>query len=237
MILAAGLGSRLKPFTDEHPKALAQVNDKSLLQRNVEYLKSYGIEDIIINVHHFASQILETLEKNNSWGANITVSNETSELLETGGGLKKAAEFFTSSNEPFVLLNVDILTDLDLGDMIKYHKLHNSLATLAVSKRETSRYFLFDQNDLLCGWENVSRGEKIVTRKDTGPLKRKAFSGLHIISPSIFKWITQEGKFSMVEVYLELSKSHLIYGFNHGDCKFLDVGKPESILKAEILFT
>lgn len=236
MILAAGLGSRLKPFTDNHPKALASVNGKSLLQRNVEYLGSFGIKDIVINVHHFASQILETLKQSKSWGANIVISDETNEVLETGGGLKKAAHFFKSTNEPFVLLNVDILTDLDLKAMIDSHNSKSALATLAVSNRETSRYFLFDENDVLSGWENVSNGEKIITRKSAGNLTRKAFSGIHIISPVIFDLITQEGKFSMVQVYLELSKTNTIYGYDQGNCKFLDVGKPESVLKAEELF-
>jgi MurNAc alpha-1-phosphate uridylyltransferase len=236
MILAAGLGSRLKPFTDNHPKALAPVNGKSLLQRNVEYLGSFGINDIIINVHHFAPQILETLKQANAWGANIVISDETNEVLETGGGLKKAAHFFKSTNEPFVLLNVDILTDLDLKAMIDFHNSKSALATLAVSDRETSRYFLFDEKDVLSGWENVSSGEKIITRKTAGNLTRKAFSGLHIISPEIFDLMTQEGKFSMVQVYLELSKTNTIYGYNQGDCKFLDVGKPESVMQAEHLF-
>lgn len=235
MILAAGLGTRLKPFTDNHPKALAEVNGKSLLQRNVEYLKSFGVTDIIVNVHHFASQIFETINKNNGWGAKITISDETDEVLETGGGLKKVAWFFQDSDEPFILLNVDILTDLDLKKLLEYHKLNKALATLAVSNRDTSRYFLFDENNLLSGWENVKNNQRIITRPNSN-LTRKAFSGLHIISPEIFKLITQTGKFSMVDVYLELSKTQIIKGFDQGDYKFLDVGKPESIQIAEKLF-
>jgi N-acetyl-alpha-D-muramate 1-phosphate uridylyltransferase len=235
MILAAGLGTRLKPFTDYHPKALVKVNGKSLLQRNVEYLKSFGVTDIIVNVHHFASQILETINKNNGWGTKITISDETDEVLETGGGLKKAAWFFQDSDEPFILLNVDILTDLDLKKLLEYHKLSKALATLAVSNRDTSRYFLFDENNLLSGWENIKTNQKIITRPSSN-LTRKAFSGLHIISPEIFKHTTQTGKFSMVDVYLELSKTHIIKGFDQGNCKFLDVGKPESIVEAERMF-
>lgn len=236
MILAAGLGTRLKPFTDNHPKALAEINGKSLLQRNVEYLKSFGVTEIIVNVHHFASQILESIKKNNGWGTKITISDETDEVLETGGGLKKAAWFFQNSDEPFVLLNVDILTDLDLGKMLANHKSTKALATLAVGDRETSRYFLFDTNDILSGWENIKTNQKIITRTELN-LTRKAFSGLHIISREIFKYITQKGKFSMVDVYLELSKTHSIKGFDQGDCKFIDVGKPESIAEAEKLFS
>lgn len=235
MILAAGLGTRLKPFTDNHPKALAEVNRKSLLQRNIEYLKSFGVTDIIVNAHHFASQILETINKNNGWGTKITISDETDEVLETGGGLKKAAWFFQDSDEPFVLLNVDILTDIDLKKLLEYHNSKKALATLAVSNRETSRYFLFDENNILSGWENIKTNQIIITRPNSN-LSRRAFSGLHIISPEIFKDITQTGKFSMVDVYLELSKTQIIKGFDQGDCKFIDVGKPESIAQAESMF-
>jgi len=235
MILAAGLGTRLKPFTDNHPKALAEVNGKSLLQRNVEYLKSFGVTDIIVNVHHFASQISKTISNNNGWGTKITISDETDEVLETGGGLKKAAWFFQDSDEPFVLLNVDILTDIDLKKLLEYHNSKKALATLAVSNRETSRYFLFDENNILSGWENIKTNQIIITRPNSN-LSRRAFSGLHIISPEIFKDITQTGKFSMVDVYLELSKTQIIKGFDQGDCKFIDVGKPESIAQAESMF-
>ncbi len=235
MILAAGLGTRLKPFTDNHPKALAEVNGKSLLQRNAEYLKSFGVTDIIVNVHHFASQISKTISNNNGWGTKITISDETDEVLETGGGLKKAAWFFQDSDEPFVLLNVDILTDIDLKKLLEYHNSNKALATLAVSNRETSRYFLFDENNNLSGWENIKTEQKIITRPNSN-LTRKAFSGLHIISAEIFEYITQTGKFSMVDVYLELSKTQIIKGFDQGDCKFIDVGKPESIAQAESMF-
>ncbi len=235
MILAAGLGTRLKPFTDSHPKALTIINGKSLLQRNIEYLKLFGITEIIVNVHHFTAKIIEAIETNNGWGTKITLSDETDEVLETGGGLKKAAWFFQDSDEPFVLLNVDILTDLDLIKMLENHKSTKALATLAVSNRQTSRYFLFDETNQLSGWENTKTHQQILTGKEHH-LTRKAFSGLHIISPNIFKYITQTDKFSMVDVYLDLSKNHIIRGFDQGDCKFIDVGKPESILEAERMF-
>ena len=157
MILAAGLGTRLKPFTDKHPKALASVNNKTLLQINIEYLQSFGINNVIVNVHHFANQITETLEKNNGWGSNISISDETNEVLETGGGLMKAQKYL-ATNEPFVTLNADILTDMELGKMIAQHKKEKPLATLAVSLRKTSRYFLFDELDHLCGWKNENTG-------------------------------------------------------------------------------
>lgn len=234
MILAAGLGTRLKPFTDFHPKALAIVNGKSLLQRNVEYLLSHGFDEIIVNVHHFASQIIEAIDLNKGWGAQITISDESDLVLETGGGLKKAAWFF-NTNEPFAVMNADILTDLNLSEMLKFHFENKALATLAVSERSTSRYFLFNTQNQLCGWENIKTGEQKITRNELH-LTRKAFSGIHIISPQLPKLILQEGKFSMVDVYLSLSEKHDILGYNQGTCKFLDVGKPESIAEAELLF-
>lgn len=232
MILAAGLGTRLKPFTDHHPKALAVVNNKTLLQRNVEYLQSFGITEIVVNVHHFTDQIIEAIEKNKGWGAHISISDETSEVLETGGGLKKAACFLQDEEEPFVLMNADILTDLDLDKMKTCHEAHNPLATLAVRDRSTSRYLLFDESNTLCGWLNEKTGEE----KGVSGAK-KAFSGIHIISPKIFSLITEEGKFSMIDLYLRLANDHSIKGFDHSETKFTDVGKPESVLLAETLFS
>ena len=207
MILAAGLGTRLKPFTENHPKALYPVNNKSLLQRNIEYLKAYGVTDIIVNVHHFAEQIINTLQENNGWGTKITISDETNEVLETGGGLKKAAHFFENTNEPFLLLNADILTDLNIEAMLQYHNSTNALATLAITERSTSRYLLFNESNTLCGWLNDKTGEQ---KGITG--NRKAFSGIHIISPKIFSLITEEGKFSMIDLYIRLSQSQT---YNH----------------------
>lgn len=235
MILAAGLGTRLKPFTDNHPKALARVNGKTLLQRNIEYLAQFGIIEIIINVHHFANQIIDIVNANNGFGSKISISDETREVLETGGGLKKASWYFEKENEPFVVMNVDILTDMNLAEMIKQHKKEKPLATLAVTTRFTSRYFLFDELNHLCGWKNTKTNEQKISR-ESEERNPKAFSGIHVISPEIFSLIKMKGKFSMVDVYLELSKSHFISAFDHSNSKFIDVGKPESILKAEKLF-
>ena len=142
MILAAGLGTRLKPFTEQHPKALAVINGKSLLQRNIEYLTSFGVTDIIVNVHHFPDQITNAIKNNNGFESNVSISDERDEVLETGGGLMKARKFLEGS-EPFVLMNVDILTDMDLGKMAEQHIASKALATLAVTNRKTNRYFLF----------------------------------------------------------------------------------------------
>jgi MurNAc alpha-1-phosphate uridylyltransferase len=234
MLLAAGLGTRLKPFTNEHPKALAVINGKTLLQRNIEYLASFGITDVIVNVHHFPHQITDSIKKNNGFGSNITISDEKDKVLETGGGLMKAKDFF-DDEESFVLMNVDILTDMDLRRMIKQHRSSKALATLAVTQRKTSRYFLFDDLENLSGWKNIKTGEQKIS-KESGKYIEKAFSGIHVISPKIFPLIKLKGKFSMVDVYLQLCKTNCIMGYDHSTTKFVDVGKPESIAIAEKIF-
>jgi N-acetyl-alpha-D-muramate 1-phosphate uridylyltransferase len=240
MILAAGLGTRFKPWTDQHPKALAPVNGKSLLQRNIEYLQAYGIRDVVVNVHHFASQIVDALEGNDGWGSRFSISDETDEVLETGGGLKKARFFLEGA--PFVLMNVDILTDMDLEAMIADHFRQRPLATLAVTDRSTSRYFLFNAQDELCGWRNVQTGEQRMARPaalapgEDGQVIQKAFSGIHVIDPSIFAHIDREGKFSVVDLYLDLAPLHLIRGYDHSHSRLIDVGKPASAEAAALLF-
>ena len=234
MILAAGLGTRLKPFTEQHPKALAVINGKSLLQRNIEYLTSFGVTDIIVNVHHFPDQITNAIKNNNGFGSNVSISDERDEVLETGGGLMKARKFLEGS-EPFVLMNVDILTDMDISKMAEQHVASKALATLAVTNRKTNRYFLFDELETLCGWRNNKTGEQKISR-EAAKYIQKAFTGIHIISPAIFSLIKMKRKFSMVDVYLDLCKTHTISGFDHSVSKFIDVGKPENIAIAEEIF-
>jgi len=235
MIFAAGLGTRFKPWTDQHPKALALVNGKSLLQRNIEYLQRYGIRDLVINVHHFADQIIDALHTHRGWGSTFTISDETALVLETGGGLKKARTWLEDG--PFVVMNVDILTDMDLGSMIRDHFDHRPLATLAVTDRKTSRYFLFDRDLQLRGWQNVKTGEtRMAGESEATVLSPRAFSGIHVIDPAIFPLIRQEGKFSMVDVYLDLAARRPVRGFDHSGSKLMDVGKPESVGQAEQLF-
>jgi MurNAc alpha-1-phosphate uridylyltransferase len=233
MILAAGLGTRFKPWTDKHPKALAIVNGKTLLERNIRYLQSFGIKDVLVNVHHFADQIRHAIIVNDGWGSNISISDESDEVLETGGGLKKAALYF--DQEAFLLMNADILTDLDLKAMITFHDFHKPLATLAVSNRKSSRYFLFDKNNRLSGWRNVKTGEEKISIPDNKP-KEKAFSGIHLISADIFPLIQRSGKFSIVDVYLELAAAYPILGYDHSGSKLVDVGRIESVAVAEKLF-
>jgi MurNAc alpha-1-phosphate uridylyltransferase len=233
MILAAGLGTRFKPWTDQHPKALALVNGKTLLERNLLYLQSFGIKDVLMNVHHFAEQIRHAIIVNDGWGSNITISDETDEVLETGGGLKKASAYFDEG--AFVLMNADILTDLDLNKMISFHEKKTPLTTLAITDRKSSRYFLFDKNERLCGWRNTKTNEEKISIPGFA-MKEKAFSGIHIISPKIFTLMYQQGKFSIVDVYLDLAAAHTILGFDHSGSKMVDVGRPEAIVVAEKLF-
>lgn len=234
MIFAAGLGTRFKPWTDKHPKALAVINGKSLLQRNIQYLQQYGIYRVVVNVHHFAEQIIQAIQTNKGWGSDILLSDETAAVLETGGGLKKAAHLFQPS--PVVIINVDILTDLDLNAMMHCHQAASPLATLAITNRVTTRYLLFDQRNTLCGWQNTKTGEERISRTVT-PMIPRAFSGVHIVEPALFPLITQEGKFSMIDVYLQLARQHPIKGYDHSHSKFIDVGKPEAVATAESMFT
>ncbi len=234
MILAAGLGSRLKPWTDYHPKALAMVNGKSLLQRNIEYLQQFGIHEVVVNVHHFAQQIIEAVQQYHGWGSKISISDETDAVLETGGGLQKAQWYFKGEND-FVLMNADILTKLSLNNMIEQHLGSGALATLAVTDRVSSRYFLFNEAAALCGWRNEQTGEEKLVRP-FHTMYKMAFSGIHIINTSIFDKMKQQGKFSMVDVYLDLAANDIIQSYNHTGELLLDVGKPESIAKAEAIF-
>ncbi|HEX6333387.1 MAG TPA: sugar phosphate nucleotidyltransferase [Flavisolibacter sp.] len=234
MIFSAGLGTRFKPWTDTHPKALAVVNGKSLLQRNIEYLRQFGISDVVVNVHHFPGQIREALEKNHGWGSNVTVSDETGELLETGGGLLKARHLLGGG--AFLTINVDILTDAPLDQMMEAHRREEALITLAVTDRRTSRYLLFNVMNRLCGWRNVSTGEERISFP-ADHYTQKAFSGIAIFDPSIFGLIRFDGRFSLIDVFLDLAAGHKIVGFDHSGTRFIDVGKPDSVAAAEQLFS
>jgi len=233
MIFAAGLGSRLKPFTDQHPKALATVNGKTLLEHSIRYLRRFGIEDVIVNVHHFADQIEEVIADNSGFGSWVTVSDERQEVLETGGGLKKAAWHF-ESEENFVVMNVDVLTTLDLGRMIEFHQESQAFATLAVMKRSSSRQLLFDPGMELAGWTNIQTGEKKMARRQTD-VNPFAFSGIQVLSKEIFS-MPFEGKFSMIDVYLHFAATQKIMGYDHSGNVFIDVGKPETLEQAQYLF-
>ncbi len=230
MILAAGLGTRLKPFTDKHPKALATVNGKTVLERNIRYLQRYGIDEVIVNVHHFADQIVDTLEKNKGWGSRVSISDETNEVLETGGGIQKAREFLEKSSD-FLVMNADILTDLPLDKMLEQHTLQKPMGTLAVSDRKSSRYLLFNEPNSLSGWRNEKTGEQ---KGVTG--HPKAFSGIQVLSAAIFGEIRFTGKFSMIDVYLQLCQQFRFNAFDHSDGIFMDIGTEQKLLESATLF-
>ncbi|MGB8192757.1 MAG: sugar phosphate nucleotidyltransferase [Chitinophagaceae bacterium] len=234
MIFSAGLGTRFKPWTDKHPKALALVNGKSLLQHNIEYLQQFGIREVIVNVHHFPDQIMAAVQQNNGWGSEVIISDESDVVLETGGGLKKAQVFF-DKDEPFLTINVDILTDLDINKLLQFHHQHKPLVSFAVTDRKTSRNFLFDNESRLCGWRNNSTGEERISIEKEIFIP-KAYSCVVIFEPEIFPLIKQEGKFSLVDVYLDLAADHAIMGYDHTGDKLVDVGKPDSVAVAEKLF-
>lgn len=234
MILAAGLGTRFKPWTNQHPKALALINGKTLLQRTIEYLQQYDIRDVVINVHHFADQLEEAIQKDKGWGSTITISDERDEVLETGGGLLKAKEFL--KDDTFLTINVDILTDLNLKYFLSFHQQQQSLITLAVSDRKTSRYLLFNKYNRLCGWRNKKTGEeKIVIHAPE--LMEKAYSGIALFEPSVFDVISLSGKFSLIDLYLSLAATNKIADFDHSSDRLIDVGKPESVAVAEQMFS
>lgn len=235
MILAAGLGTRLHPLTDTRPKALVEVGGRTMLELTLARLRSFGVQDVIINVHHFADLVIEFLRRNRNFGMNIEISGEQV-LLDTGGGLKKAAHFFlhdgNGSDEPFILHNVDILSDIDLNSMVEYHRKNNALATLAVQQRETSRYLIFDDDLRLCGRRAGRDCEPEMVRRPehTQPL---AFCGIHVISSRMLPMIAEDGIFSIIPSYLNLaSRDQRILAFRAEGAYWRDLGRPESVAQA-----
>lgn len=234
IIFSAGLGTRFKPWTDRHPKALAIVNGKSLLQRNIEYLQQYNISEVIVNIHHFPEQIIQVINANNGWGSNIIISDESDEVLETGGGLLKAKPLLNGT-DPFLSLNVDVLTDLNINDLAAFHAQQKSLVSFGVTERKTSRNILLDADGRMCGWKNNTTGEEKISIKKEN-VKAFAYSCVVVYQPEIFSLITQQGKFSIMDTYLDLCADHTISGYNHTGDRWIDVGKPESVGVAEQLF-
>lgn len=233
LIFAAGKGTRLKPFTDNHPKALAVVNNVPLLERNIKFLQNYGINDFVINVHHFGEQIIEFLQEKENFGAKIEISDEKNELLETGGGLVFAKKYL-ENEENFLIMNADILTDLNISEFVKFHLSHQNVATLAVSDRVSSRKLMFNEDMILKGWVNKTTGETKLSEFNKN-FKELAFSGIHCVNSSIFDKIKRTGKFSIMEEYLDLMFENHIQGFQH-NAKLIDVGRPESVVEAEKYF-
>jgi NDP-sugar pyrophosphorylase family protein len=233
MILAAGLGTRLRPLTNDRPKALVEVGGRTLLEITLTRLRSFGIVEVIINVHHFAEMIFDYLKANNNFGMHIEVSREDV-LLDTGGGLKKAAHFFegSSGNEPFILHNVDVMSTIDLRRMAQFHSEHKALATLAVQDRETSRYLLFDEKHQLCGRRSGHDGKSELGRPSPKP-EALAFSGIHVISPRLLGVMTEDGIFSIITTYLRLAaQAEAILAFRADEYYWRDLGRPEHVAEA-----
>lgn len=231
ILFAAGLGTRLGAMTQNTPKALVKINGKPLLFHAIEKLKSSGVNQLVVNVHHFADQIISYLCKND-FGITVHISDEREQLLDTGGGMLKARPYL-DGDKPFIAYNVDVLTSLNLKEVIEYHHEYNPLATLVVRQRSTSRYFLFDQKMQLAGWRNKTTGEEIFSKSEQFELAEWAFSGIQIVSPEIFDLIGEQGKFSVTPLYLRMAQEHRIVGFpDHSDF-WIDLGKPGQIEQAE----
>lgn len=232
MILAAGLGTRLRPLTNDRPKALVEVAGRTLLEITLRRLNSFGIREIIINVHHFADRVIEYLQHNRNFGMAIEVSREDV-LLDTGGGLKKAAWFFLeNATEPFILHNVDVISTIDLDRMVRFHNGNKALSTVAVQQRETSRYLIFDEHNELCG-RRAGREQAPEMVRPAGSTRSLAFSGIHIISPRFLELISEEGAFSIITAYLRLAgQGEKIQAFLADQYYWRDLGKPENVASA-----
>jgi len=231
MILAAGLGTRLKPITESIPKALVEVNGKTLLDITIRKLIENDFRKIIINTHHFSNKLKEFLDRN-TYAADIIISDESDLLLDTGGGLKYAQKYFDDS--PLLIHNVDIISNLNLKEFYQYHLSDDSIASLVVSKRISSRYLLINDENILCGWEDVKKNEKIIIR-DKDNLYQFAFNGIHILNPQIINQFPDEKVFSVIKAYLKLAETEEIQGYICNDIKWIDVGKLDSLEKAEEL--
>jgi len=235
MILAAGLGTRLRPLTDDRPKAQVELNGRTLLEITIARLREFGVNEIIINVHHFAEKLVDYLRENRNFGMRIEISREDPLLLDTGGGLKKAAWFFLEDNsdEPFLVHNVDVLSNIDLGQMVSAHKERGALVTLAVQQRESSRQLLFDGSLQLCGRRIGHTGRPEIIRP-AEYLQELAFSGIHVISPDMLSMMEEEGVFSIIDTYLRLAAvREKILGFRADEYYWRDLGRPEHIQQAE----
>jgi len=240
MVLAAGLGTRLRPLTNDRPKALVEVGGHTLLEITLTRLRDFGIRDVIINVHHFSDMIIAYLRANNYFGMNIELSREDDLLLDTGGGLKKAGWFFTQDSgrdgagreEPFILHNVDVISNIDFKKMLDAYTRADALATLAVQDRQTSRYLLFDGSLQLCGRQAGRDGQPELVRPAKNP-EPLAFSGIHIISPRLIPMITEQGAFSIIDSYLRLAaQGEKIMAFRADEYYWRDLGRLDHIAQA-----
>ena len=238
MIFAAGLGSRLKPLTDTMPKALVPVAGCPMLEHVILKLKASGFTEIVINIHHFGEQIIDFLKTNNDFGLTIHISDERDRLLDTGGGIRKARLFFENSGEPFLVHNVDILSDMNLKELYDFHMQSGSVATLLASRRTTSRYLLFDTERKLRGWINKDTGQVKPEgfHYDESLYRESAFSGIHVFSSAVFRLMEAprwEGKFSIMDFYLATCGQTDYSGYLAEKLELIDIGKPETLARAE----
>jgi NDP-sugar pyrophosphorylase family protein len=232
MILAAGLGTRLKPLTDSKPKALLPLAGKPLLYYIINKLISEGINQIIINVHRFPDMIIDYVKREKNFGIKIEFSREEA-LLDTGGGLKKASWFF-DDDQPFVLHNADVLSEIDLHKMVEYHNQKKPLASLAVRHRKTSRYLLFNQDNLLVGWQSLETDKKEIIGSTAYDSQMLSFMGIHILSPEIFSLLPPENNFSIINAYLDLARNgHHMVGYRNDEDFWVDLGRKENLQQAE----
>ena len=235
MVLAAGLGTRLRPLTNDRPKALVQVANQTLLEITLRRLAGFGVRDVIVNVHHFADMIVAYLKANENFGMHIEISRET-ELLDTGGGLKKAAWFFAEDSEPFILHNVDVISTIDCLEMLRVHTRNQALATLAVQDRLTSRYLVFDEGLKLCG-RRLVREQKLESVRSAQRTQEFAFAGIHIISPRFLSLMAEEASFSIISSYLQVAgHGEAILGFRADAYHWRDLGTPENLTLAAAEF-
>ncbi|NOZ35854.1 MAG: NTP transferase domain-containing protein [Chlorobi bacterium] len=231
-ILAAGLGTRLKPITDNKPKALVSLSGKTFLEHTILNLKTQGINNFVINIHHFADQITAFLKEKNKFDCNIQISDERANLLNTGGALLHAKNYF-SENENILIYNVDIFSDINIYELTEFHKKNNALATLAVHKSNSSRKLVFDADMQLCRWKNIETQEIKIARQSKNKLSDYSFTGIHIVNTEIFKYITETGKFSIIDLYLRLAKNHKILAYETNYNYWFDLGKKETLKQAE----
>ncbi|MCR4765227.1 MAG: nucleotidyltransferase family protein [Bacteroidaceae bacterium] len=242
MIFAAGIGSRLRPITNKIPKALVPVGGVPMLQRTLIRLKEAGFDDVTINIHHFGQQIIDFLHENNNFGMVIHISDERNELLDTGGGILKAKQFLMG-DEPFLVHNVDILSNIDLKQVYHTHVMSGADATLLLSDRNTSRKLLFDKEMRLYGWLNHTTGEVKPEGFEVNPLlyRELAFEGIHVISPALFNKMGEgtawQGKFSIIPFYLSVCQQLKLQGYELKDITWFDIGKPETLKKANDYFS
>lgn len=231
IIFAAGLGTRLYPLTSDKPKALVELAGKPMIYHAIEYLKKSGVDEIVVNVHHFADLLIQYLQSTD-WNVKIDISDERDLLLDTGGGLFKARDFLCDS-DPFIAYNVDVISSVDLQKVVDYHKKHDPISTLVVRRRPTSRYLMFNKDHQLTGWNNEATSTLIVSRPDVEFSDPMAFSGIQVVSPKIFDLIDNEEPFSITSLYLKLAEEHPILGYFDASNFWIDLGKPEQLEKAE----